>query len=216
MKDMDTGFMLRAGAVAAVAALFFIVLMFVLFSVFHFVSPVEYLTKELNTYVEYENFFKALETTGSITYAIDTISIIAWIIVWIGLSLLVRSRGHTLANVVLVLGLLAALADFVQNLEILAVIELRSSDYKELIKAIWRITYQTAHFLTFTAAVVTALGLWNKKPLNLAMAFTGTIFSAAAIFDLYMGLSGFILLGWNLAFLCCAALLMWRGAAEAK
>jgi hypothetical protein len=147
---------------------------------------------------------------------IDTVFVIGEMIAWMGIAALVQTRAHSLGRVVLVLGLLGASLDFVQNAIDWSLI--RGQHLSVLPQpswfVVWTIVSQFSYLLTYTAAVMAALGLWGKKPLDRVLGVIGGPLIVFAVVGLYVPDWYVLAFLWFLAFFLCAGILLWRRAAE--
>ncbi len=64
------------------------------------------------------------------------------------------------------------------------------------------------------AAALAAMALWSKKPLDRVMTVIGTVFTLLAVPGLYVSTLYPLTFLWYLLWFSCAALLLWRRAAE--
>lgn len=211
----DTRFVLRVGAIASMAATILLILMILLNSLWGVINPADYAIhgiKETN-YAEYKNYVEKLKQDTGIMLSIDTIFIFAWIIAWIGIVSLARIKSKILANTALVIGLIAPLLDLLENGLLTAmIINLRGSDSELMLKTFWVIVSQLSYILTFAAAAVVGVALWNEMTLNRIMCLTGTVFSCAAVLGMYIPGLYLLSFGWYLAWFGCASFLLWRRA----
>lgn len=148
--------------------------------------------------------------------AMDVIFIAAWIIGWIGLSLLVRTRNKVIGNVGLIVGLIAPLLDFTEN-EILWAL-LQNAPTNSVPQTgwftAWQVVAQLSYLLTFIGAMIIAIGLWSKHWLDRSMTIIGTFCAALALVGIYIPAISLLPYIWYIVWFAGAALLLWRSAGE--
>jgi hypothetical protein len=151
-------------------------------------------------------------------FILDGIFLMGWILSWVGLAELVRSRYRIFGILTLIFGLAGAIFDLSENAIIWGVIQnyiagrISGTDWIIL----WKAVQQMSYWFPFIGAIFAACALWSVKKLDQATVFIGTIFVAGAVIGLY--LPGYSLLS-NLWFLCwfaCLSLLLWRRSTETQ
>jgi hypothetical protein len=198
----------------AVLALIGIVLLAGLFDLFDYTCLIEEILAKkaelsLTDISHYTGIFQIYMVT-------DTIFVIGEMIAWVGLTALVQTRAHPLGRVVLVLGLLGASLDFVQNAVEWTLIR---GQYLSILPQpgwflIWMVVSQSGYLLTYAATVMAALGLWSKKPLDRVLSVIGGPLIVFAVVGLYVPDWYTLAFLWFFAFFLCASILLWRRAAE--
>jgi hypothetical protein len=198
------------GAMVAALALIGIVLLAGLFDLFDYTYMIEEIlakkielsSMDLPRYtVSFQGFLM-----------VDTVFVIGEMIAWVGLAALIQTRAHPLGRVVLVLGLLGASFDFVQNAVEWTLIQgqhLGISPQPSWFIA-WTTVSQLSYLLTYTAAVMAALGLWSKQPLDRVLGVIGGPLTVLAVVGLYVPDWYTLAFLWFFAFFLCAGILLWR------
>jgi hypothetical protein len=202
------------GAMVAVLALIGIVLLAGLFDLFDYTCLVEEI---LAKKIELSSMDLPRYTAGfQGLLIVDTVFVISEMIAWVGLAALLQTRAHPLGRVVLVLGLLSASLDFVQNAIDWSLIRGQhlSISPQPGWFVVWTVVSQLSYLLTYAAAVMTALGLWNKKPLNRVLGVIGGPLVVFAVVGLYVPDWYTLAFLWFFCFFLCAGILLWRRAKE--
>lgn len=199
----NTHLILRIGSIGAMVAILALIGIALMSELFDFI----YLSEEiLAQKIE-------LPLTDLSRY---TVFVIGEMIAWMGIAALVQTRAHSLGRVVLVLGLLSASLDFVQNAIDWSLI--RGQHLGTLPQPnwfiVWMIVSQFSYLLTYTAAVMAALGLWSKKPLDRILGIVGGPLTVFAVVGLYVPAWYTLAFLWFFAFFLCAGILLWRRAVE--
>jgi hypothetical protein len=198
------------GAMVATLALIGIVLLAGLFDLFDYTRLIEeILAKKIELssmdLPRYTVSFQGFQM-------VDTVFVISEMIAWVGLAALIQTRAHPLSRVVLVLGLLGASFDFVQNAVEWTLIRgqhLGISPQPSWF-IVWTTVSQLSYLLTYTAAVMTALGLWSKQPLDRVLGVIGGPLTVLAVVGLYVPDWYALAFLWFFAFFLCAGILLWR------
>lgn len=151
-----------------------------------------------------------------ILFVLDGIFLVGWLVSWVGIAEIVRSRYRIFGILTLIFGLAGALFDFGENSIIWGVIQNfqagRAPGSEWVIP--WKAVQHLSYWLPFIGAVLAACGLWSAKTLDKVTAIVGTLLVVVAAIGLY--LPGLSLLA-NLWFMCwfaCVGLLLWRRSAE--
>lgn len=202
------------GAMVATLALIGIVLLAGLFDLFGYIYLIEEILAKkielpLTDLSRYTAIFQIYMTT-------DTVFVIGEMIAWVGLAALIQTRAHPLGRVVLVLGLLGASFDFVQNAIEWTLIRgqhLSVSPQPSWFIA-WTVVSQLSYLLTYAAVVMAALSLWSKRPLDRVLCVIGGPLTVFAVVGLYVPDWYTLAFLWYLAFFLCVGILLWRRAAE--
>ena len=162
---------------------------------------------------------KAAYISGMQTlYILDGIFLAGWVVAWIGLAELVKSRWRVFGLLSLTFGLAGAMFVFSENSIIWGV--LQSYQLGVLSGSAWVIPWKAvqhmSYWLPFIGAILAACGLWSEKSLDRITVIIGSVFVAAAAVGLY--LPGLSLLSnlWFLIWFACLAWLLWRRSAETR
>lgn len=151
-----------------------------------------------------------------ILFVLDGIFLVGWLVGWVGLAELVRSRVPLFGVLTLIFGIAGALFDFGENSIIWGVIQnfqagrALGSDWVIPWKAVQHLSY----WLPFIGAVFAACGLWSAKTLDRVTAIVGTVFVVAAAIGLYLPDYSLLSNVWFLLWFACVALLLWRRSVE--
>ncbi len=205
---------LRIGTLGAAVAVLMFVALAVLLLPFDFADPVEEIlrsqlassSKDLSHYVAILPAY----------FAIDSLFILGWIVGWVGIAVLARSRNKLLGEIVLVIGLVGPILDFAENEIAWALIE----GYRQGMSVQvgwhlgWKIIRQLSYLIPYAAATLAAVGLWSRKPLDRVLTGVGTVFVAIAVVGLYVPAFSMLAYVWWLTWFICAGLLLWRRASE--
>ena len=211
---MSVRSVLRMGALGAAVAVLMFVALAVLLWPFDFADPTEeILTGQLELSSAGLDRYIAIVPTY---FAIDSLFILGWIVGWVGIAALVRTRNKLLGEIVLVIGLVGPILDFVENEIAWALI----AGYRQGMPVQvgwhlgWKIVRQLSYLIPYAAAVVAAVGLWSRKPLDRVMTGVGTVFVAVAVVGLYVPALSMLAYLWWLTWFICAGVLLWRRASE--
>ncbi len=211
---MSTRSVLRFDAIGAAVSVLMLVALAVIVLPFGFADPTEEI---LMGQVEPSSpdFDRYIAVIPAL-YAIDSIFIIGWMIGWVGVAALLRTRNKMLGGVTLVVGLIGPILDFGENEIAWALIE----SYRRGVSVPagwylgWRVVRQLSYLIPYAAAVMAAVGLWSRKPLDRVMTGVGTALVAVAIVGLYVPALSLVAYLWWLLWFICISLLLWRRAAE--
>ncbi|MCP4153205.1 MAG: hypothetical protein GY757_36075 [bacterium] len=121
-----------------------------------------------------------------------------------------------LGNVVLIIGLIGPLLDFTEN-EISWALLMAFHGGETISPGsliLWNIIRNLSYLPPLAAAALAAMALWSKKPLDRVMTVIGTVFTLLAVPGLYVSTLYPLTFLWYLLWFSCAALLLWRRAAE--
>jgi len=149
-------------------------------------------------------------------FTLDGLFLTGWLIAWLGIATLVRSRSTLFGWLTLAFGLAGALFDFAENSLILGALQslqatgTPSSDWV----VVWKAVQHMSYWLPFLAAVFASLGLWSHRPLDRALAFIGTLGVAVGAVGLYFPALSLASNAWFLLWFTVSALLLWRRANE--
>jgi hypothetical protein len=198
------------GAMVAVLALIGIVLLAGLFDLFDYTDLIEGILAKKITLSSMDLPRYTISFRGFLM--VDTVFVIGEMVAWVGLAALIQARAHPLGRVVLVLGLLGASFDFVQNAVEWTLIRGQhlSISPQPSWFIVWMTVSQLSYLLTYAAAVMTALGLWSKQPLNRVLGVIGGPLTVLAVVGLYVSDWYALAFLWYLAFFLCAGILLWR------
>jgi hypothetical protein len=210
----NTHLILRISSIGAMVAILALIGMALMSELFGFV----YLSEEiLAKKIELPLTDLSRYTVSFQVYmVVDTVFVIGEMIAWMGIAALVQTRAHSLGRVVLVIGLLGASLDFVQNAVEWTLIRgqhLGISPQPSWF-IVWTIISQLSYLLTYTAAVMTALGLWSKQLLDRVLGVIGGPLIVLAVVGLYVPDWYTLAFLWFFVFFLCAGILLWRRAAE--
>jgi hypothetical protein len=210
----NTQRILRVGAIGAgLSTLMLILMAFITLPLGMSYPGVEALTGDLTLSTsEMTSYLGGIQ----FLFVLDGIFLVGWLVSWVGLAELVRSRYPLFGILTLIFGLAGALFDFGENSIIWGVVQnlqagrALGSDWVILWKAVQHLSY----WLPFIGAVFAACGLWSAKTLDRATSIIGTVLVAVATIGLY--LPGYSLLSnlWFLLWFACVALLLWRRSVE--
>jgi len=212
----NTNRLLRVGAIGAGVSVVMLVLMaFIVLPAGMSYPGLEALTGKLVLSTsEKSAYLSGMQTL----YILDGIFLTGWVVAWIGLAELVRSRWRLFGLLSLTFGLAGAMFDFSENSIIWGV--LQSYQLGVLSGSAWVIPWKAvqhmSYWLPFIGAILAACGLWSEKNLDRVTVIVGSVFVAAAAIGLY--LPGLSLLSnlWFLIWFACLAWLLWRRSAEAR
>ncbi len=210
----NTHLILRMGSIGAMVAALALIGIVLLAGLFDFVYlSEEILAKKIELPLVDLSRYTVIFQVYMVT---DTVFVIGEMIAWMGIVALVQTRAHSLGRVVLVLGLLGASLDFVQNAIDWSLI--RGQHLSVLPQpswfVVWMIVSQFSYLLTYTAAVLAALGLWSKQPLDRVLGVIGGPLTVLAVVGLYVPDWYALAFLWFFAFFLCTGILLWRRAAE--
>ena len=202
------------GAMVAVLALIGVMLLVGLFDLFDYIYLIEGILAQK---IELSSVDLPRYTVSFQVYMVtDTVFVIGEMIAWVGLAALIQTRAHPLGRIVLVMGLLGASFDFVQNAIEWTLIRsqhLGVSPQPSWFIA-WTVVSQLSYLLIYAVAVMVSLGLWSKKPLDRVLGVIGGPLTVLAVVGLYVPDWYALAFLWFFAFFLCAGILLWRRAAE--
>lgn len=153
-----------------------------------------------------------------VLYLLDGIFLLGWVVAWVGLAELVRTRYRILGLLTLVLGLAGALCDLCENSIIWSVLQSGvwgvSSGGDWVIP--WKAVQHMSYWLPFLGAVIAACGLWSEKALDRLTAAVGGLLVAGAAAGLYLSQLSLLSNLWFLLWFACLAWLLWRRSAQTR
>lgn len=151
-----------------------------------------------------------------ILFTLDGLFLVGWIVSWIGLAELIRSRFPLFGLLTLVLGLTGAMLDMTENSIIWGVIQQKAFGSMATPDWIipWKAIQHLSYWLPFIAAVLAAAGLWSKKPLDRIVALIGSVGILPAVAGLYFPNLSLLANLWFLIWFASAAVLLWRRSSE--
>jgi hypothetical protein len=205
---------LRIGAIGAAVSVLMLVAIAVIVAPFGFADPTEEILAghEGLSPTRFDQYIAVLPAL----YAIDSIFIVGWIVGWVGVAALVRTRNEWLGKVALVIGLIGPILDFTENEIAWALVD----GYRQGISVPvgwfmgWRVIRQLSYLIPYAAATVVAVGLWSQKPLERMVTGVGTVLVAIAIVGVYVPALSLVAYLWWLVWFVCISVLLWRRAAE--
>lgn len=211
---MTTRSILRFGALGAAVAFLMLIALAAVVAPIDFVDPAEtiLLAQLRPVAADLDRYIAVLPTL----YAVDSIFIIGWIVGWLGVAALVRSRNVVLGVVALVLGLIGPVLDFVENGIAWTLIEGHRQGLP--VPVAWYLAWSVARHLSlvipYAAAAVAGVGLWSRKPLDMTVTGVGTVLAVVAIIGTYVPALASISMLWWFIWFFCIGLLLWRRAGE--
>ena len=149
-------------------------------------------------------------------FTLDGLFLTGWLIAWLGIATLVRSRSPLFGWLTLAFGLAGALFDFAENSLILGALQslqATGTPFGDWVVA-WKAVQHMSYWLPFLGAVFASLGLWSNRPLDRALMFIGTLGVAVAAVGLYFPALSLASNAWFLLWFTVSALLLWRRANE--
>ncbi|MCP4542173.1 MAG: hypothetical protein GY832_34050 [Chloroflexi bacterium] len=211
---MNTRSVLRIGAIGAAVSVLMLVAIAVIVAPFGFADPTEEILtgQEGLSSTKFDRYIAILPAL----YAIDSIFIVGWIVGWVGVAALVRTRNELLGRVALAIGLIGPILDFTENEIAWALID----SYRQGISVPvgwylgWRVVRQLSYLIPYAAATVAAVGLWSQKSLDRVVTGVGTVLVAVAIMGAYVSALSLVAYLWWLVWFICISALLWRRAAE--
>jgi hypothetical protein len=149
-------------------------------------------------------------------FVLDGIFLAGWLLSWVGLSTLVRSRLPLFGLLTLFFGLAGALCDFTENSIIWGVLQQYSAGLlnESTWVIFWKAVQHISYWLPFLGAVFAACGLWSKNTLDKITALCGTVLVIPAILGLYFPALAMLANAWFLIWFAVVAILLWRRADE--
>jgi PAT family beta-lactamase induction signal transducer AmpG len=210
----DSQNILRIGAVgAALSSLTLVAMAFISLPAGLYYPGVEVLTEAVALSASeteaYLNGIRAL-------FALDGVFLTGWLLAWAGIAELARKRSPLFGLLTLIFGLAGALFDFGENSMIWGALEnLRFGilPQPQWIAA-WKAVQHLSYWLPFIAAVFASAALWGGRRLEKTVAFAGSVLILPSAAGLYVPEISLLPNLWFLIWFACAALLLWRSAAE--
>ena len=176
---------LRVGAIGATWATVMLILLLIVPWPLNVAFPGEEVlagTMKLSSgeLAQYADFF-------GVFLAIDGLFVIGWIVGWVGVAFLVRTRSPLLGTVVLIVGLVPALLDLAENEIMWAMIQGYQLDISPQPSwfVAWKISRQLSYWIFYAAAALAGLGLWSDRFLDRLVTIIGTALMAFVTPSLY-------------------------------
>jgi hypothetical protein len=206
---MKTSHILRIGAIGSAAATLMLMILAVLLWPFGWAIPgEEFLAGQPQVYAGSLDVLR-------IYFTVDSVLILGWLVGWIGISMVVRSRHPLIGTTALILGIVGPMLDFAENEMVWVLFEghlgpsMPAGWYLS-----WRVVNHLSYLIPYAASMVVAMGLWSRRPLDRVMCIIGTAGAVLATTGLYLPAMSLIADAWWLAWFACGSLLLWQQAAE--
>lgn len=208
----ETGRIMRTGAAgAALASLLLLAMAFVALPLGMTYPGLPALTGQITLApADLDAYLMGMRTL----FTLDGLFLVGWLLAWLGLFVLVRTRSPLLGWLTLGFGLAGALFDFSENsfilgaLTVLAAGQLPSTDWI----AAWKAVQHLSYWLPYLGAVFAGLALWSRRRLDRVTALLGTLGVAIAAAGLYFPALALAANLWFLLWFVNAALLLARRA----
>ncbi len=212
----DSTYTMRVGAIAAVlAALLIVGITFVPWP-FDFPMPGDAaISGEVSL-----NLPEAATFADSVRvlFSIDGVFILCWIVAWIGLSVLVKSRHEMMGQLALVIGLIGPLLDFSENAIMWAITQGIAAGIDPPFgwATAWRVVRHLSYWIPYIAAVIAMVGLWRGKLLDRIICIISVVVMVPGIIGLYVPALELISSVWFLVWFILIAILLWRYSAQSE
>ncbi|MBN1429462.1 MAG: hypothetical protein JXB07_13900 [Anaerolineae bacterium] len=206
---MKTSDILRIGAIgSAIATLTFVAIALLLWPFGWAVPGNDLLSGQPHLYSGSPDILR-------IYFVIDSLLIMGWLAGWIGISMVIRARNAPMGTIALMLGLIGPLLDLAENGMVWMLLESPQGVSTPVGWYLaWQLIRHLSYLISYAAAVVVAMGLWSRKPLDRVMCGIGTAGVVLAITGIYVPAMALISDLWWPAWFACGSLLLWRRASE--
>lgn len=149
-------------------------------------------------------------------FVLDGFFLAGWILAWLGIGELIRTRQPLLGLLTLFFGLLGALFDFSENSLILGALQI--FQFGQVMTPSWVIAWKAiqhlSYWLPFLAAALAAPALWQGGRLEKALALTGSILLLPAVIGLYFPNLSMLPNLWFFVWFTLSALSLWQSAGK--
>ncbi len=149
-------------------------------------------------------------------FILDGFFLTGWLVAWVGLFHLLRSRAPFFGWLSLALGLVGALFDFGENSLVWGVMQ--NFQAGEPLDTGWVIGWQAirhlSYWLPFLGALFAAPSLWRGRWLEKVAACVGSVLLIPAVAGLYFPNFSLIANLWFLLWFAAIGLLLWQSARE--
>ena len=149
-------------------------------------------------------------------YVLDSLFLLGWLLSWVALAELVRSRLPLFGILTLIIGVAGALLDFSENSITWGVLFHYASGFP--VTADWAVAWKAvqhlSYWLPFIGAVFAACGLWSRNGLDRLVALCGTVLIIPAAMGMYFPALFMLSNVWFFLWFLLLTILLWRRAAE--
>lgn len=145
-------------------------------------------------------------------YIIDDVLIIGWIVGWVGVAALARERNRLLGNVVLALGMVGPILDFVENeigWALLGMCQQGTPAPTGWLIA-WQAIRQVSFMVPYATMVLASPALWSRRLLDRVVVGIGTVGLLAPLTGAYIPDLWLVVLVWWLLWFVGLGLMLWQ------
>ena len=212
---MNKSFVVKAGAYGFAAAAISFVVIAILAMTANFADPFDEILsgRIVPGADEFNNYISLLPAL----HIADNLLIFGWIAGWIGASILIGKRYRAFGKIILVLGLIGPLLDFLENEISWALVDIfaRETGTPPDLYALWKIVRSVSYIVPYCAAILAGIGIWDKRPFDKIIACISSIGAVMAMPGIYIPGIWIISQAWWLIWFASLSIYIFRRAKNA-